>query len=100
MSPKDADGMENSVDPDRTDPVIYTVYPGLYVRKLTGSLRYTDSTAVQWIINLIFWNTALTSVITELFLNHNTVRWESAIAIYTQRQWKGTTFQISMFWKS
>ena len=33
MSPNDADGMANSVDPDQTAPVC-TVCPGLSVRKL------------------------------------------------------------------
>ena len=32
MSPKDADGMANSLDPDQTAPLIrvYTVCPGLF----------------------------------------------------------------------
>ena len=36
MSPNDADGMANSVDPDQTAPLIWvcTVCPGLSVRKL------------------------------------------------------------------
>ena len=35
MSPKDADGMANSVDPDQTPLIwVYTVWPGLSVRKL------------------------------------------------------------------
>ena len=40
MSPNDAYGMANNVDPDQTAPLIwvYTVCPGLSVRKLS-SLR-------------------------------------------------------------
>ena len=36
MSPNDADGMANSVDPDQTAPLIWvcTVCPGISVRKL------------------------------------------------------------------
>ena len=36
MSPNDADGMANSVDPDQTAPQIWvsTVCPGISVRKL------------------------------------------------------------------
>ena len=36
MSPKDADGMANSVDPDQSSLIwVYTVCPGLSVRKLS-----------------------------------------------------------------
>ena len=36
MSPDDADGMANSVDPDQIDPLgaVCTVCPGISVRKL------------------------------------------------------------------
>ena len=34
MSPNDADGMANSVDPDQTVPLVCTVCPDLSVRKL------------------------------------------------------------------
>ena len=40
MSPKDADGMANNVDPDQTAPRgIYTVCPGPSVRKLRRIIK-------------------------------------------------------------
>ena len=45
MSPKDADGMANSVDPDQTAPIgtlwsASTVFAQVYLSENLGSLRY------------------------------------------------------------
>ena len=57
MSPKDADRMANSVDPDQTDPLcadlVYTVCPDLSVWKLrtvTVSLRKHQLVYWGWVI--------------------------------------------------
>ena len=87
MSPNDADGMANSVDPDQTAPWsslirVFTVCPGISVRKLRIiTVNYCTCTAVgsaeKW-----YFITLIVLFVYIFFLEQNAVNWCHDVNLY------------------